>query len=66
VAVEFAGDDFVGGLRDELGFFRGKLAEILIDQRGGFLRMPKARISSGGIVSLPMAKWISERAVCAP
>jgi len=63
VAVEFSGDDFIGGLGDELGLFRRKLAEVLIDQRGGFLRMPKARMSSGGMTSLPMAKWMSERAV---
>src|SRR5579863_7212796 len=36
MVVEFARDDFVGGLRDVLGFFGGKFAEILIDQRGGF------------------------------
>ena len=34
--VELAGDDFVGGLRDERGFFGGELAEVLIDERGGF------------------------------
>ena len=31
--VEFAGDHFVGGLHDQLGFFGRELAEILIDQR---------------------------------
>ena len=36
--VEFAGDDFVGGLRDQLGLVGGKLAQILIDQRAGFFQ----------------------------
>ena len=36
MVVELAGDDFVGGLGDERGFFGGQLAEILVDQRGGF------------------------------
>ena len=31
-----------------------------------FFSTPNALISSGGMVSLPMAKCISERAVCAP
>src|SRR6202453_3389404 len=30
------------------------------------LRIPKARITGRGIVSSPMSKWCSERAVCAP
>ena len=30
------------------------------------LMMPKARISGTGIVSVPMRKFCSERAVCAP
>ena len=34
--VELAGNDFVGGLGDELGFFVGEFAEILIDEGGGF------------------------------
>ena len=33
--VELAGDDFVGGAGDELGFFVRELAEVLIYQRGG-------------------------------
>ncbi len=37
MVVELAGDDFVGGLRDERGLFGRKLAEILIYERGGFL-----------------------------
>ena len=35
---EFAGDDFVGGLDDELGLVGGKLAEILIHERGGLFQ----------------------------
>ena len=38
MGVEFAGDDFVGGLDDELGFFGGEFAEILIHHRGGFFQ----------------------------
>ena len=38
MVVKFSGDDFVGGLRDEFGFFGGEFAEILVDQRGGFLQ----------------------------
>ena len=34
--VELSGDDFVGGLRDERGFVGGELAEVLVDERGGF------------------------------
>src|SRR6266851_4123387 len=37
VLVEFSGDDFISGLDNELGFFGGELAEILIDERGGLL-----------------------------
>jgi len=37
VIVEFSGDDFIRGLRDEGALFCGELAEILIDERGGFL-----------------------------
>src|SRR6266852_9373960 len=33
VVVQFAGDDFIGGLGDQCGFFGGQLAEILIDER---------------------------------
>ena len=32
----FPGDDFVGGLDDQLGFFCREFAEVLIDERGGF------------------------------
>ena len=38
LVVEFAGDDFVGCLHDEFGFFRGKLAEILIHQGASLLQ----------------------------
>ena len=34
--MEFSGDDFVGGLDDEFGFFRGEFSEVLIYERGGF------------------------------
>ena len=36
--VELAGDDFVGGLSDEIGFFFGEFAEIAIDESGGFFQ----------------------------
>ena len=36
MVVELAGDDFVGGLRDELGFVGGEFAEVLIDEGAGF------------------------------
>src|SRR5271156_6645087 len=34
--VELAGDDLVGGLGDELRFFWGELAQVLIYEGGGF------------------------------
>ncbi len=34
---QFAGDDFIRGLNDELGLVGRKLAEVLVDQRGGLL-----------------------------
>ncbi len=34
--MEFSGDDFVGGLRDERGLVGWELAEVLVDERGGF------------------------------
>ena len=34
--VKLSGDHFVGGLRDERGFAGGELAEVLVDERGGF------------------------------
>jgi hypothetical protein len=36
MVVELPGDDFVGRLHDEPGLVGGELAEILIDERGGF------------------------------
>ena len=41
LVVEFAGDDFVGGLHDELGFVGGKLAQVLVHQRAGLLEDAK-------------------------
>ena len=41
LVVELAGDDFVGGLHDQLGFVGGKLAQILIHQRAGFFEHAK-------------------------
>ena len=38
LVVEFAGDDFVGGLHDQLGFVGGKLAEVLVHQRASLLQ----------------------------
>ena len=38
LVVQLAGDHFVGGLHDQLGFLGGKFAEILIHQRAGFLQ----------------------------
>src|SRR5207249_9210398 len=35
VAVEFSGDDFVGGPDDEAALFVRQLAEVLVDERGG-------------------------------
>src|SRR5882672_2802592 len=49
-----------------LHFSCGSLPKSWFTSAAAFLRMPKARISSGGMRSLPMAKWMSERAVCAP
>src|SRR5229473_1171829 len=42
VVVQFSGDDFIGGLDDQLGFFGGELAEVLIDERGGLLEDAKS------------------------
>src|ERR1700722_7777223 len=41
LVVKFAGNHFVGGLRDEPGFVGRKLAQILIHQRAGFLEDAK-------------------------
>ena len=38
VVIKFSSDDFIGGLCDERAFFGRQLAEILIDERGGFLK----------------------------
>ena len=37
-SLELAGDDFVGGLDDQLGFVGGELAEVLVHERGGFFQ----------------------------
>ncbi len=39
--VEFAGDDLVGSLHDELGFVSRKLAQILVHQRACLLEDAK-------------------------
>jgi hypothetical protein len=65
--VEFAGNHFIRGLHDQPSLICGKLSEVPVYERGSpFLRTPNARMSSGGMVSRPMSKWIKERAVCAP
>ena len=38
LVVQLAGDDFVGGLHDELRLVGGKFAQILIHQRAGLLQ----------------------------
>ena len=45
---------------------RVQLAEIDIVPAAACLRIPKALITDGGIVSVPISKLIRERAVCAP
>ena len=47
-------------------FSDGKRPSSRLTRAAAFLRTPKARITGRGITSSPMAKWISERAVCAP
>src|ERR1700690_3766766 len=37
LVVELAGDDFIGGLYDQLGFVGGKLAQVLVHQSAGLL-----------------------------
>src|SRR5437016_9593008 len=37
VVVELSGDDFIGGADDEAALFVRELAEVLVDERGGFL-----------------------------
>src|SRR5207245_8006725 len=41
LVVELAGDDFICGLHDQLGFISGNLAEVLIYQRAGLLEDAK-------------------------
>src|SRR5712691_7280705 len=38
IAVEFSGDDFVGGLHDELALFEREFSQVLIHQRAGFFQ----------------------------
>ncbi len=42
LVVELAGDDFVRGLHDELGFFGGEFAQVLVHQRAGLLQDAKS------------------------
>src|SRR5208282_2738076 len=46
--VELPGDDFVGGLRDERGFVGGELAEVQVDERGGFFEDAEGADQLGG------------------
>ena len=46
--IQFAGDDLVRGLGDEIGFFFGKLPEIAIDQRGCFFQDAEGPNKFGG------------------
>src|SRR5579859_1864270 len=60
VLVELSGNDFIGGLDDEPSLVWRSLPRSWLTSAAAFLRMPKERINSGGMVSLPMAKWMSE------
>src|SRR5271169_2865835 len=66
LVIQLAGDDFVGGFDDELRNVGREFSQVLIHQRASLLSVPKARISSGGMVSRPILKCSSERSVCAP
>src|SRR6266849_6117939 len=48
VLVEFSVDDFIRGLGNEGGFVGGELAEILIDERGGFFEDAEGANELGG------------------
>ena len=51
-------------MRSALSF--GNMPRSRLTRAAAFFRTPKARMTGRGITSSPMAKWISERAVCAP
>ena len=51
--VELAGDDFVGDLNDQIAFFLVQKFSSTLAMAAAFLRMPKALMSSLGIVSRP-------------
>ena len=46
--VQFAGDYFIGGLNDQLGFFCRKFAEVLIDQCSGLFEHSEGADEFGG------------------
>ena len=67
LVVERALGHLAGRLLDEGGQLVGSsLPRSRLTLAEAPLRIPKARISGLGIVSVPMSKWCSERCVCAP
>src|ERR1700730_13189309 len=48
MVVQFARNDFISGLDDQLGLFCWKLAEVLIDERRGFFEDAEGADELGG------------------